>query len=374
MSRVLERRRQLLSLMRQATLENGSFTIAEIAASLGLPRSTVQDWVKRLELEGCVAGQVGSRGRHGARFVAISAMPRSTCRRVFTTVDGDEVAIFHKCLSSACAGFCGFHHRAAGGVVESIERDGNLLRETAHIGRRRLEIGLPPLPATGLEGVRFEDGRVVQEFRSIGGPAYSLSEMIGHAEGVLAVRLTQEGSLTRAEVVTEALVHLLIGIDDTDAPGGGATFALALALLQHLARLAGVQPIGHRVVMLDPGVAERTAGNACSYLELAVHGSTVPTVSQHAVRFVSDEAFSPEWGIAVRTGFRVPAALRSFAMATRSGPVTHDEAVAVASATGTVLYGGRGAIGALAAIGASGAPIETQLDPSLPLGESSPRR
>ncbi len=367
MSRVLERRRQLLSLMRQVTLESGSFTIAEIAVTLGLPRSTVQDWVKRLEAEGCVAGQVGSRGRYGARFVAISAMPRSTCRRVFTTIDGDEVAIFHKCLSSACAGFCGYHHRAAGGVIESVERDGNLLRETARVGRRRLDIGLPPLPAVGVEGVRLEDGLVIQELRSIGGPAYSLTEMIGHADGVLEVRLERAGALTRAEVVTRALVHILIGIDDTDAAGGGATFALALALLQHLARLEGVQPIGHRVVMLDPGIAERTAGNACSYLELAVEPGVLATVAHHAVRFVSDEAFSPEWGVAIRSGFRVPEALREFAASARTGHVTREEAVAVASGTGATLHGGRGAIGALAAIGTAGATIEVQLDPAVPL-------
>ena len=130
MSRVLERRRLLLSLMRQVTLEQGSFGIAEIAGRTALPRSTVQDWVKRLVAEGCVAAQTDSRGRHGARFVAISAMPRSTCRRVFTTVDKDRVAIFHKCLSSACAGFCAHHHRVAGGVIDAVERDGNLLRET----------------------------------------------------------------------------------------------------------------------------------------------------------------------------------------------------------------------------------------------------
>lgn len=367
MSRVLERRRQLLSLMRQVTLENGSFTIAEVAIELGLPRSTVQDWVKRLEAEGCVAGQTGSRGRYGARFVAISAMPRSTCRRVFTTLDGDEVAIFHKCLSSACAGFCGYHHRAAGGVIESVERDGNLLRETARLGRSRLEIGLPPLPAVGVEGVRLEDGLVVQELRSIGGPAYSLSEMIGHADGVLDVRLERAGALVRAEVVTRALVHLLIGIDDTDSAAGGATFALALAMLQHLARLEGVQPIGHRVVMLDPGIAERTAGNACSYLELAVEPDALAPVAHHAVRFVSDEAFSPEWGVAIRAGFRVPEALRGFATRARAGPVTREEAVAVAARTGTALHGGRGAIGSLAAIGTAGSTIEAQLDPAAPL-------
>ncbi len=367
MSRVLERRRQLLSLMRQVTLEQGSFGIAEIAVRLDLPRSTVQDWVKRLVAEGCVAAQTDSRGRYGARFVAISAMPRSTCRRVFTTIDGDEVAVFHKCLSSACAGFCAHHHRAAGGVLEAVERDGNLLRETGRLGRRPLEIGLAPKAAVGVEGLRREGNLVVQELRSIGGPAYSLTEMIGHADGVLEVRLEQAGSLVRAEVVTRALTHLLIGIDDTDAAGGGATFALALALLQHLARLNGVQPIGHRVVMLDPSIEGRTAGNACSYLELAVEPEALPRVEEHAVRFVGDEAFSPEWGVAIRRGFRIPPALRAFSNRARSGSVTHEEANAVADATAARLVGGRGRIGALAAIGAAGVPIEVQLDPAVPL-------
>jgi tRNA(Ile2) C34 agmatinyltransferase TiaS len=85
------------------------------------------------------------------------------------------------------------------------------------------------------------------------------------------------------------------------------------------------------------------------------------------VRFVSDEAFSPEWGVAVRGGFRVPEALRPFAVRARMGPVKREEAVAVASGTGTALHGGRGTIGALAAIGTAGATIEAQLDPAVPL-------
>lgn len=367
MSRVLERRRLLLSLMRQVTLEQGSFGIAEIAGRTALPRSTIQDWVKRLVVEGCVAAQTDSRGRHGARFVAISAMPRSTCRRVFTTVDGDEVAIFHKCLSSACAGFCAYHHRVAGGVIGSVERDGNLLRETGRLGRVPIEIGLYPRSAVGVVGLRRERGLVVQELLSIGGPAYSLSEMIAHADGVLEVRVERNDSFVRAEVVTRALTHLLIGIDDTDTPGGGATFALALALLQHLARLEGVQPIGHRVVMLNPTIQERTAGNACSYLELAVDTEALSRVRDHAVRFIGDEAFSQEWGVAVREGFRVPEPLFDFAQRARTGTVTQDDALRVADKTGIRLFGGRGAIGALAAIGTAGASIEAQLDPSISL-------
>ena len=353
--------------MRQVTLEQGSFGIAEIAGRTALPRSTVQDWVKRLVAEGCVAALTDSRGRHGARFVAISAMPRSTCRRVFTTVDGDEVAIFHKCLSSACAGFCAHHHRVAGGVIGSVERDGNLLRETGHLGQVPIVIGLSPHAAVGVVGLRREGDLVIQELLSIGGPAYSLSEMMAHADGVLEVRIERNDSLVRAEVVTRALTHVLIGIDDTDTIGGGATFALALALLQHLARLEGVQPIAHRVVMLDPTIEGRTAGNACSYLELAVEEDQLSRVTEHAVRFVVDEAFSHEWGVAIREGFRVPAPLLEFATRARTGSVTREEATEVAEETETRLFGGRGTIGALAAIGTAGASIEAQLDPSLPL-------
>ncbi|NLX48639.1 MAG: MarR family transcriptional regulator [Methanospirillum sp.] len=367
MSRVLERRRLLLTLMRQVTLEDGSFTIADIAGRLGLPRSTVQDWVKRLVAEGCVAGQRGSHGRHGARFVAISAMPRSTCRRVFTTIDGDSVTIFHKCLSPATAGFCALHHRAAGGVIESLEREGDLLRETGHLGRRPVQVGLSPLAAVGVEELKLEGDRVIQVLRSIGGPAYSLSEMIAHADGVLEVRLERRGALVCAEVVTRALDHLVIGIDDTDDERGGATFALALALLQHLARLEGVTPIGHRVVMLEPTIEGRTAGNFSSYLELAVDPADLAMVERHAVRFVSDEAFSGEWGVAIKRGFRVPDALRAFAGRARTGPVTRGDALDSASASGISLYGGRGTVGALAAVGASGSSIEAQLDPSVPL-------
>ncbi|MGB4197014.1 MAG: helix-turn-helix domain-containing protein, partial [Methanoculleus sp.] len=97
MSRVLERRKQLMRLMRQATLDNGYFTVAGIAEATGIPRSTIQDWVNRLIEEGCVALLEEQRGRHAARYVASSVMPESACRRVFTTIDGEEVEIYHEC-------------------------------------------------------------------------------------------------------------------------------------------------------------------------------------------------------------------------------------------------------------------------------------
>jgi hypothetical protein len=99
MSSVLEHRRDYLRLMRQFTLDNGFFTVTDIQKSAGIPRSTAQDWVSRLLREGCVLIRDEKRGRNAARYAAISAMPSSTCRRIFTAVDGENVAIYHECVS-----------------------------------------------------------------------------------------------------------------------------------------------------------------------------------------------------------------------------------------------------------------------------------
>jgi len=363
MSRVLERRKQYLRLMRQVTLEKGSFTVADIAEATDTPRSTAQDWVNRLIEEGCVLLTEEQRGRHAARYAASSVMPESACRRVFTTIDGSEVEIYHECMSGGCAAFCEFHHARAGGALQSVHRDGTLLRERAILGRRDVAVGLDPAPAVGIVGVYHDDGYIRQQIRCIGGPAYSLTDMMSFAEGVCGVTLHREGAVVEGEVVTRALAYVAIGIDDTDTGTEGATFALALALLQHLAKLDGVMPIGHKVAMLNPRLEERTAGNSCSFIELAVEPDQVPRVEESAVRFVAGEAASPAWGVAVRQGFRVPGALRAYGRSARESVLTREVAEATAGRFGAHLHGGRGVIGALAAVALIGLPHGVLLDP-----------
>ena len=363
MSRVLERRKQYLRLMRQVTLERGSFTVADIAEATDTPRSTVQDWVNRLVEEGCVLLTEEQRGRHAAHYAASSVMPESACRRVFTTVDGGEVEIYHECMSGGCAAFCEFHHARAGGALQSVRRDGTLLRERAVLGRRDVAVGLDPAPAVGIVGVFHEGDYIRQHIRCIGGPAYSLTDMMSFAEGVCGVTVRREGAVVEGEVITRALAYVAIGIDDTDTGSEGATFALALALLQHLAKLDGVMPIGHRVAMLNPRLEGRTAGNSCSCIELAVEPGMVARVEESAVRFVAGEAASAEWGIAVRQGFRVPDDLRAYGRSAREAVLTREAAGITAERFGARLHGGRGVIGALAAVALIGLPHGVLLDP-----------
>jgi len=364
MSGVLERRREYLRLMRQFTLDNGFFTITDIQRATALPRSTAQDWVNRLLGEGCVLLRDGKRGRSAAHYMAISAMPSSTCRRIFTTIDGENVEIYHDCMSGACAAFCGYHHTLAGGVLVSVQRDGTLLREYARIGSREVQIGLSPLPAVGVMGIEQDGDMVVQHIRCIGGPAYSLSDMMARAEGVMQVRTRHAGSIVEGDVRTRALRHVIIGLDDTDSKEGGATFALALALLSHVTRIKDVLPISHHVAMLNPDVYIKTAGNSSSFIEVAVAPESYADLEEKTLRFVAGESLSREWGIAIRSGLTIPEGLREYGRLVRKQVVTRAVAEATGERFGVTLHGGSGVIGALGAVSLAGLPHDVLLDPA----------
>ncbi len=363
MKGVIERRRAYLQLMTRLTLEKGFFTVNEIQQIANIPRSTAQDWVLRLHSEGCVILLEHPRGRAPAQYAALSGLPRTACRRIFTAVDGDHVEIVHECLSSACAAFCGYHHGLGCGTGISVCQDGSLLREYIYLGDHDARVGLYPDSAVAITGVYRDGDQIIQKIRSVGGPAFSLTGMMGRAKGVLSVEVTRDGSCTEGLLRTRALTHLIIGIDNTDSPEGGATFALTIALLEHLGSFPDVFPIGHQIAMLFPGIVQKTAGNSCSAIELAVEPGLIEQISAETLRFVSDESVSTDWGVAIMKGFHISDDLRQFGLRTRYEEVSMRETHDIASRLGIFLFGGGGMIGALAAIALSGLPQSVLLDP-----------
>lgn len=359
---VLGRRGQFLEAIRRMTFESGHFTTLELAKTLDVPRSTAQDWVARLLSEECIFVKEEKHGRHPAKYASRSAMPATTCKRIFTTVDSDLVEIFHECLSSGCAGFCEYHHRKAGGAAISVTRDGMMFCERAKISEEgKLDLSSA---AVGLLSVRRDGENIVQTIRSIhGGPAYSLSSMMGHAKGVCGVEIHAENGFVTGEVKTKALVHVTVGIDDTDKKGcGGATFALSQALLKYLSERSDVIGIRHQVAVLAESIEEKTAGNSCSFIELAVEPKTLPALSEQIIRFVEEESVSENWGVAIAKGILVPFELLSLARKIRLGRVSLNEALLLAEKYDVEVFGGRGIIGAVAAVSLREQPQEVLLD------------
>ena len=364
MQGVIERRRSYLQLMRKLTLRKGSFTVEDIAQSAGIPRSTARDWVARLAEEGCLTILKPPHGRAPSRYAATSAIPRTACRRIFTAVDGDMVEIVHECLSSACAAFCARHHATAVPSIHVI-RQGTILREFVRMGRYDPDVGLWPDPAVAVTGVWQEGDEIVQRIRSVGGPAYSLTGMMGRAEGVLRVDTVRQKYSTVGCIRTQALQHLIIGIDNTDTTEEGATFALAIALLDYLSEISGTFPISHHIAMLWQDLPVKTAGNSCSAIELAVVPERAELIRKAAVRFVSDESTSDSWGIAIHSGFIIPESLHQFGKKVRTTLVSCDEARVCARSGGIFTLGGEGIIGSLAAIGLAHEPEDLLITPAV---------
>lgn len=364
---VLHRRSVFIQAMRRKTFESGYFTTADIAEEADVPRSTAQDWVNRLIQEGCIFVKEEKRGRSPARYASRSAMPKSTCRRIFTTVDGDDVEIFHECLSSGCAGFCEFHHRNAGGAAVAVSRDGMMFRERAVLSRTS------PLhlerAAVGLLSVELDGNDVVQTIQSVkGGPAYSLSSMMGAAKGVSGVSVSAKDGVVTGQVRTRALIPVTVGVDDTDRKGcGGATFALTHALMKYLTESGDAIAIRHQVAVLSQEIEEMTAGNSCSFLELAVTPEAFPGLMQKICRFVEDESVSEEWGVAVLRGIFVPKEMEELAAEIRKTRVSLETVKKTAEACGVLTFGGRGVIGACAAVSLKHQPQEVLLDSSAAL-------
>ncbi|MBP5083726.1 MAG: sugar-specific transcriptional regulator TrmB [Methanomicrobium sp.] len=399
MAGVIEKRRELLDLMRECTLKNGFFTVHDIECVTKLPRSTVQDWVNRLADEKCVLVKEEKRGRNPAKYMARSVMLQSSCKRIFTTVDKDRVAIYHECRSAGCAAFCTYHHSLAKGAVFGGHREGMFLIEYAALkdgissggkggddgnaneSPDAVKIGSFPLSAVGISDVRREGDMIVQQIRCFGGPAYSLTEMMKTAEGVCDIRIRGAESrddtgvtaadgkkasgrdIITGEILTRAMKHLIIGIDDTDSEEGGATFALALGLLQYLGKMNGVIPISHRVVMLNPAL-ECTAGNSCSFIELAVLPEVADEVKELAARFVEDESLSDNWGIAVKEGFVISEPLRGFGFSVRERVIAESEIPDIAAKEDLFIRGGKGVVGAVAAVSFCGLATRILLCPA----------
>ncbi|HTX43763.1 MAG TPA: hypothetical protein VMC61_03465, partial [Methanocella sp.] len=257
MLKSLEKRKELLGLIDKITHDKGFFDVYDLSDATGMPRSTIQDWVNRFVDDGCISILEERAGRRRAKYAMrrVRNLPASACRRIFTTVDGDMVEIFHECRSEGCIAFCEYMYHIGN---PQVRKNGLILRQKVRAG----PVASAQNGSLDLEKVTVSNGLVYQHIRTFGGPAYSLTEMMESADGILDVKYFKKGDHVEGIVITEALTHVAIAVDDTDDSISGATFAITLSLLDLLTSIEGVRRISHNVGFLYPDVPAKTAGNA----------------------------------------------------------------------------------------------------------------
>lgn len=356
MSKILEKRKLCIGLVRRLTDEVGSFTVQDIIFETGLPRSTVQDWMRRLLEEQQIDLIASASGRKPARyaFKLKRSLPFSACKRIFTTIDKVHGIgeIYHHCSSEGAVMFCAFTHKKAGGAITSTRYEGLMLREKFRLGDiLKREIPKQGGPSVVVERVDLCGDKIVQTLKAFGGPAHSLTETMKNAKGVLCVELEDRGSYTEGRIFTDALEHLTIGIDDTDTEESGATWALSLSLLDYLGE--SVEKISHKVVMLNPNIKYKTAGNAVSFIEIAIDPTKYNDIIDTCISFLSKTTISENTAIAVLRGLYIPNKLIKFANRVRAKDVRISDALKTAKECDIEVFevtGKRGIVGAVASL------------------------
>ena len=132
--------------------------------------------------------------------------------------------------------------------------------------------------------------------------------------------------------------------------------------MKYLTESGDVIPIRHQVASLFQDIEEMTAGNSCSFLEVAVTPEAFPNLLAKVCRFVEDESVSEEWGVAIHRGIFVPKEMKNLAAEIRRGRVSLDYVKETAETCGVQIFGGRGIIGACAAVSLKHQPQEVLLN------------
>jgi len=154
----------------------------------------------------------------------------------------------------------------------------------------------------------------------------------------------------------ESFLH--IGIDDTDSTKRGCTTYVAALLVEKICEMDAVFLDYPHLIRLNPNVPWKTRGNGALCLRVKIDEDLKESLVEQAVETVEAnadlDAPDTEPGIVVYTGQDIPPALTKFAHRTITRVVRKDEVPRLirrfqCEAVG--FKGGRGVIGALAAIG-----------------------
>jgi tRNA(Ile2)-agmatinylcytidine synthase len=154
----------------------------------------------------------------------------------------------------------------------------------------------------------------------------------------------------------ESFLH--IGIDDTDSTKQGCTTYVAALLVEKICGMKAVFLDYPHLIRLNPNVPWKTRGNGALCLRVKIDEDLKESLVEEVVETVEEnadlDAPGTEPGIVVYAGHEIPPVLTKFARRTITRVVRRNEAIRLiqrfqCEAIG--FKGGRGLIGALAAIG-----------------------
>ena len=256
-----------------------------------------------------------------------------------------------------------YHYPRVSPLVLSAKRDGpkNILR--IKIGSTKLNL-IPGIAGAGIEEASVKGEEIRLTYAGLAGGGIAATICRGLAAGVKRIEVIERGGgnqLGRATLVLPLKHRLVIGVDDTDSPKGGATWSLSNELAFQLENQGKADYLSHTIVQLFTQNPWKTTNCVSIALTLAVEPSLEDDLLETLLREFREQSQSSNTAMALYRGIEPPHSLKDYALQVKSRIVELVEAKVVAQDNNIPLIpvtGERGMIGALAALGYASDPDE----------------
>lgn len=258
--------------------------------------------------------------------------------------DGSKIELI-ECFDCIGGGMWVAKHYAQSPLVTNVRKVGTSIRYHITPGSVDLPLAGSTFPA-GICGANVSDTEIAVSYLGMGGGGVGASVCRANAKGVLRAETTPCGGekLAGSTLHLRRMERVIIGIDDTDTPEAGATWALTHNIAREVED-DNSRYLSHTITQLFP-VAQRTKNCVAVAIEFA---TTEPDVLIARVqKLVEQYTLSDKTGMVVFRGFD-PSPLEAYAGMVKRGEVTLESMESINHYL-DIRIGGPGIIGAAAAI------------------------
>ncbi|MFH1328610.1 MAG: methanogenesis marker protein 11 [Candidatus Bathyarchaeota archaeon] len=220
------------------------------------------------------------------------------------------------------------------------------------------------IAGAGVEKIENKGSRTFVTYAGLAGGGIAATVCRGMAEGVIGVRIYKTGGgsqLGRATLVLPALSKVIIGVDDTDEAGAGATWGLVNEISHALASQSYGFYLNHAIVQFYTKNPHKTTNCVGLAVTFAVPRGREKRLIDAFKERVKRNTFSKHTGMVAFRGIIPPKEVIEFGKRAKTELLTAEEAIKLADKNHIETYvitGERGLIGALAAIGFANDPDE----------------
>ncbi len=270
--------------------------------------------------------------------------------------DGKQIELI-ECFDCIGGGMWVAKHYAQSPLVTNVRKVGTSIRYHITPGSADLHLVGSKFPA-GIAGAAVSDTEIAISYLGMGGGGVGASICRAGAKGVLRAETTPcgGGKLAGSTLHLRRMERVIIGIDDTDTPEVGATWALTHNIAREVENDTS-RYLSHTITQLFP-VAQRTKNCVAVAIEFA---TTEPeTLIANVQKLVEKYTLSDKTGMVVFRGFD-PSPLEEYAWLVKRGEITLDQMDAIRKYI-DIRIPGSGIIGAAAAI-----PLYTRFEEALQL-------